>query len=350
MNKNTDTLTIINYNIRSFRKNSDLFLPIVQKCSPHILVFTETWFSKDSQSDIYNYIPYHITRTSQKSGGVSVFVRNDLNSSGVDQFSYVSVNIEVCTVKIISQTEIFFIISVYRPHHGTVQGFTTELEAILSNDIFRNKRCFLQGDFNIRLDIDNPENSSFIECMRSFHFYPVITKPTRFPPNGMGCPTCLDLMWTNSLNMCCSGIVSFDLLDHLPTFLQVPLNIGNYSSDSGLLKVHFRVNNNVNREKFSERISNYDWTSIITNDINESVSNFMTTLNNLYCQSFPLKTKNVSRYKNMNPWFSDEIEELVKKKSTYFYLLRNGFVTKNKNNNFKNRVKSAITNGKKILL
>ena len=347
VNKNSDKLTIVNYNIRSFRKNADTFLPILQKCCPQVLVLTETWFSKDYQSDIVNYNSHHITRTLQQSGGVSVFVRNDLNSSIVDQFSYVSENIEVCTVCIKGQTEVFFVISIYRPHHGTVQGFTNELELILNHDTFRNRRCFLQGDFNIRLDLNTAENASFLECMRSYHYYPVINQPTRFPSNDIGCPTLLDLMWINSLNLFNSGIVMFDILDHLPTFLQVPFSTGNHSCDSGPIKVTFRLNNDINRLIFSENVRNFDWSSTTTNDLNESVTNFTTALNRLYCKSFPLKTKTVSAKKNMNPWFTSEIEDLVRKKSTYFYMLRQGFITKIENNLFKNKVKLVILNAKK---
>ena len=77
-------MNILNYNICSFHKNSNHFLPIVEQSKPHVLVLTETWFTKDYHQSIVNYNSYHTIRSSRASGGVSIFIIDDIKSRKID--------------------------------------------------------------------------------------------------------------------------------------------------------------------------------------------------------------------------------------------------------------------------
>ena len=48
----------------------------------------------------------------------------------------------------------------------------------------------------------------------------------------------------------------------------------------------------------------------------------------------------------MNPWITPELNTLINQKSVYFELFRLGIVTKRENNNFKNKVRTAINKAK----
>ena len=109
ISQDNNFLNILNYNIRSFHRNSNLFLPIIGNSKPHILVLTETWFTEDYHPPIVNYEAYHSIRSS-RSGGASVYVLNNLNSRKIDDLSYVNENIEVCTVEINLHIEKLFVI------------------------------------------------------------------------------------------------------------------------------------------------------------------------------------------------------------------------------------------------
>ena len=343
---NINSLNLINYNIRSFYQNSNYFLPLVAESMPNILILSETWFTSDYQDNIQGYESFHVVRSNRRSGGVSVFTRNDITAKKLDRFSYASDNIEVCVVEANISEQFYYIIAVYRPHGGTISNFTVELEQILSNSLLRNKRCIIAGDFNINLGVSNFANLNFIDSMRSYHMYPVITKPTRFPADDSSQPSLLDMIWTNSLNIFNSGIINFDTTDHCPTFLQLPLYVSNCNNSNELIKISFRVNNDVNRQTFSSRLSEFDWLSIVSEDPDAYTNNFMNALNDLYCDVFPLRTKNVSKKKLMNSWITNEIKDLVKRKSTYFELFRLGAISRAENNNFKNKVKSHINKAK----
>ena len=60
-------LTLVNYNIRSFKHNFSNFISIFDtyESTPEILVFTETWFSSESILEIPNFFDYHTVRESR---------------------------------------------------------------------------------------------------------------------------------------------------------------------------------------------------------------------------------------------------------------------------------------------
>ena len=337
---------ILNYNIRSFNKNANCFLPIIEKSDPHIVILSETWFKDEFQSPITNFNDHHTVRSDRQSGGVSVYVKDTLPSRKVPELSYVNSDIEICTVETKVNGEPIFIIGIYRPHSGTVDAFSGELERVLQNPLLRARRCCVTGDLNICLLQDNHSNTQFVNTFQSHHYFPVITKPTRFSATDNHLPSLLDHIWYNSLNIFESGIVSLDLTDHCPTFLQIPLlNLDSVDNNDNV-KITFRLNNQRNRERFRQKVSDFDWASLSSNSIDLYVDNFSKKIDDLYCSSFPLKTKYIPKRKAMNPWFTHDLSELIKKKSTYFELYRLGAITKEENNRFKNKVKSKIDKAK----
>ena len=337
---------ILNYNIRSFNKNANSFLPIIEKSDPHIVILSETWFKDEFQSPITNFNDYHTVRSDRQSGGVSVYVKDTLLSRKVPELSYVNSDIEICTVEIKVNGELILIIGIYRPHSGTVDAFSGELERVFQNPLFRATRCCVAGDFNICLLQNNFNNSQFVNTFQSHHYFPVITKPTRFSPNDNHLPSLLDHIWYNSLNIFESGIVSFDLTDHCPTFLQIPLPNLDSVDNNDNVKITFRLNNETNRDCFRQKVRDFDWASLSSNNIDVYVEKFSKKLDDLYCSSFPLKTKYIPKRKAMNPWFTPDLSELTRQKSTYFDLYRLGAITKEENNRFKNKVKSKIDKAK----
>ena len=348
MGDSSSMFSVLNYNIRSFQKNSDAFVPVIDKSLPSVLTLSETWFTDDFQAEIPNYNSYHSIRSFRNSGGISIYTHNSYNSKKIPELCYISENIEICTVEVKLGNDSMYVIGIYRPHSGTVDGFIHEIETVLCSPIISNRRCCLSGDFNINLILENSNTNRFIECLHSYHFYPVITKPTRFPPNNLCPPSLLDHIWYNSLNINFSGILSYDLTDHCPTFLQLPFLNSNSNKEKSNVKITFRVNNQTNRNIFRQAISDFDWATIVSTDINQYVKNFTDKLNQLYCSIFPVQTKFIPRHKVLNPWFTPALGELISQKSTYFDMFRLGAISKEENNRFKNKVKATIQKAKSL--
>ena len=348
MNSSEQYFTIYNYNIRSYFSNStSFFSSFVDETSfPDIYVLSETWFRRDNTMNIQGYKSYHTVRESRRSGGVSVYVDSKYFSSQIGNYSYANDTIEVCSIKLNipnSNLEIY-VIAIYRPHSGSVDGFISCLNQILNS--IGNKLIYVVGDLNLDLQKSTPDVRNFITNMQSYHFIPTILKPTRFPANQTSSPSIIDHIWVNNLSTHFSYIVMSDFTDHLPCVIRSILPTPRYRNDSSY-KLRFRCKNENNHSIFSDNMEQFDWSSIHDEELNCHVSNLIEKLNEIFCKSFPIKTKIVTRKRAINPWINSRVNTILKAKSLYFQLMKSGIIGIDENNIFKNKVCSLIRKIKK---
>ena len=127
-------VTLINFNIRSYHANSDAFFCIFnEKNLPDIFVLTETWFSNDNTLNLHGYSSYHTIRNTRRSGGVSVFVKNSLESYIIQDLCLCNDSIEICSVNVIINNSTKTILGVYRPHADSPENFILSLNNIINN-------------------------------------------------------------------------------------------------------------------------------------------------------------------------------------------------------------------------
>ena len=91
MNHGYHSLNVINYNIRSYNSNAEIFFALCNSLSvtPNVIVLTETWFNDDNIQCPLNYRGFHTVRDG-RSGGVSVMVADCFTSFKIDKLSPVS--------------------------------------------------------------------------------------------------------------------------------------------------------------------------------------------------------------------------------------------------------------------
>ena len=140
----------------------------------------------------------------------------------VSDLSFYNETIEICTVKVVLSNCTKFILGIYRPHSDSVENFNHVISNILNNRILANKSLFIAGDLNINILNDNSISNSFINNLNSYHFIPLITKPTRFSTTALN-PSLLDHIWTNELTQLTCGVILTDVTDHCMTFLRYPV-------------------------------------------------------------------------------------------------------------------------------
>ena len=136
---------------------------------PDVFIFTETWYDGYTPTVIPGYVDYHSVRDG-RSGGVSLFIKNQIHSSKIDAHSYTNEFIEICTAKISFNDRNLYICGVYRPHSGSIDNFTTALELNLNNNIFVNAHCVFAGDFNANLRSSDVEVDRLVHMMQSHHY------------------------------------------------------------------------------------------------------------------------------------------------------------------------------------
>ena len=93
---------IVGYNIRSFNANFSSFQSIFSsKNQVELFSLSETWFKPHNISQIPGYNSYHTLRNIlTRSGGVSIFVKNTIESIQLKEISFSNSNIEICSAKV----------------------------------------------------------------------------------------------------------------------------------------------------------------------------------------------------------------------------------------------------------
>ena len=340
-----DFLTMLNFNIRSFHCNSVSFFSTLSQCVyPEIFVFTETWFKRDNCAEIPGYRSFHTCRSTARSGGVSIYVEDRYDSYSIPEFCYADESIEICTVCVHFNGAKNFIFGIYRPYSGTVENFICSLTNILNNRKISNKPSFILGDFNINILDSNHFSENFVNSLHSLHFLPVIDKPTRYSDRSAA-PSLLDQIWYNRFSYHDSGIIDLNVTDHCPTFIRLLCETKSKNLSESV-KVTFRCFDEICHLKFQRNLDNFDWLSILSSDVNQYTENFISAINDLFCKSFPMKTKIISKSHLNCPWMNGNLKKLVKAKSDYFHLYRLGVISEVQNNSFKNKVNRIIRDSK----
>ena len=176
---------IMTYNIRSFHKHKDEFHSMMRtpKSYPHILILAETWFSPDYFDTLASFTAFHSFRSTRKSSGVSVLIRNTFPSRLLSNLSFVDNDIEVCTVEVAIKHLKLIVIGVYRPNDGNLDKFMAHLRNIFQSTSNRQTRYLVLGDLNINLLSESSSVTNFIDFMSSYYFLEYMTVPTRFEDN-----------------------------------------------------------------------------------------------------------------------------------------------------------------------
>ena len=348
-------LFLVNYNIRSFHANTDSFSTLLSsfQMQPNFIILTETWNTHNTinMCSLENYYGFHTYREgpNARGGGVSIFSRDNLSCSKITELSLCNENIESCAIKINFGGKFILILALYRPPRGSKELFISSLETLLNHATVRHSdSTIIGGDMNLNLlDVNCPLVNQYKNLLQSYRTLPVISKPTRFSSNASTAPTLLDHICFNSLANYRAGILDFDLTDHCPTFMifSSPVVVNRNLNQTNVIR--FRLHTEQFFAKFAENLEATNWDYIIsTDDVDQKFEFFTSKLDELYCSSFPIKTKRISRKRMNKPWLNQRILRLIKEKSDYFKLFRMGIISSRVNNSFKNSVNKTIQSAK----
>jgi hypothetical protein len=151
-------ISLLNYNIRSIRKNFDLFLLEYERnnIDADVIVLTEVWIYQ-CETDFYkNKIPgytgYFACDDTNRAGGVAIYVRNttcraivigDHQSQNVNSFNYLELKCEA-----LKENHVFYLIAVYRsPSDHDLNAFVNAASTLL--DLYAASDVVWTGDINI---------------------------------------------------------------------------------------------------------------------------------------------------------------------------------------------------------
>ena len=330
---------VMNYNIRSFAANSTGFAAFLDtlKNRPKVLILTETWMTTDltNYSNIDGYNACHTVRKHRRSGGVSIYCSEDISMSHVKHLCQSNETIESCVVKLTFGKQQYVIVAVYRPHSNDIDSFSQSLDFVLNDPEIAGMPTIVAGDMNVNLLSDvSASIGTYITNMHSLGFLPVITKPTRFPNGSL-----LDHVWINYLGSYSSGIITFDLTDHCPTFCCFPVS----QKGNDKVRICFRSHKAPHIDMFINSISQTNWDFLHKfTSVDEKTDAFISKLDSVYCRSFPLQVRTVGRKRLEKPWLTPALLESVRKKARYFKLYKEGLISESFNKNYKNKLTSLL--------
>jgi len=340
--------TIINYNVRSFNANGLEFCTML--CSlaalPDVIILTETWLNQASAPlcNIDGYVSHHCYRDGGIGGGVSILHRDYINGIKMQDMCISGAILEMCAVKITIDTRTVFFLGIYRPPAASIRDFNEELSRHLHTPVLMRKTTVVAGDININLlQCDNNYVQDFVNNMRALNFLPTITKPTRFPSSDLLTdPSLLDHIWFNGLVEYRSGIICFDVTDHFPVFLSFNFSV----KCDDKIKVSFRCHLPENVECFRRKLQLYRF-NLANASVSMNTERFIREIMTMYYESFPIRNKFVTCKRLQKPWLTAKLIKCIRNKSVYYKLYRLGIISREVNNEYRNRVTRLLRDAKR---
>jgi hypothetical protein len=167
------------------------------------------------------------------------------------------------------------------------------------------------GDYNRNLlnAHNHLPTNDFIEANFSHSLFPVIDKPTRITATTA---SLIDNIFINSTEIANSksGILLWDVSDHFPVFY---IHFETEKSTEVQYRTG-RIHNTKNKAKFSEILSNIDWSQVTDiYDTQLSSSIFHETLTKAYNDAFPITRTRIG-YSNRLEWLTPGLKRSISTK------------------------------------
>ena len=343
--------SIFNLNIRSYFANQDKLTAFMNSLTvePKVIVLSETWLTEINKDfcNLDGYSAFHTIRGGgRRSGGVSILINHAITCKKIPEFCFANNILESCVVELVFDKTVLVIFAVYKSCNSSTEQFNRIFSESLNNEYFKNKNIVVLGDMNLNLlNLDDAGVREFVCTMQSLKFLPCLTRPTRYPNLSQNC-SLIDHIWINTLDHFQSGIITYELTDHLPTFLCLPFL--NREDSCSKIKIVFRNHNTNFINNFLTRLEYFDWREILLeNDVHLKWSKFSETVNFIYTDTFPLLTKYISKKRLNKPWLSSGILKSVRTKAYYFKLVKTGRFSQIRYRSFCNILDSVIRKAKK---
>ena len=319
----SDKFSLLFYNINSLSKNLDNFYSTIlnEPYKPKLLAFCETKLDPNFEN-LYSIPGYSniFNSKNSNSGGLALFVEENIKCEIVNHFSYMYEFIESLCVEIILGNETFVVCVIYRRPGSDFDQFMVKYKEILRN--FSNKKCIICGDFNLNLLSFDYSNTieSFVNVNFENTFYSLINKPTRVTSHSA---TVIDHIWCNFVNnsMLTSGILLTDVSDHFAPFVRIFMD--HETNEPNVMASYTyrnwdKLENNLFKDKLISELLKYDFDNDDL-DIDTSLNALISSITLAIDDICPLKSSKSNNNKHKpKPWITPELKKLIKDKNKLY--------------------------------
>lgn len=303
-------ITVLSYNIRSMRENFEFFIMQFgpKNVMPDVIILTEIWIFENEVNNfkIPGYKSFHNCNQSYRSGGVIIFVLEDLScsesviDSNTADMLHITINFDTFSLSVLA---------IYRLHSHTIFSFINELQNILYE--IKSKNLLLIGDLNICILENTTINSDYISLLSSFGLDSLINTPTRITRESK---SCIDHAFFRSRDNFehTSGSIELGITDHLAIFcaIEIPEVIIKKSLDITTKKIDYERLLNILRAN--------DYNSVfIQTDVNLAYNKLSGIIDSAILQSTDVKQL-TRRYNKLKPWMTKNLIKHIEKRKLLY--------------------------------
>ena len=350
-----NSFNFIHLNINGCATNHNSFLAFLSACKVKydVIALTETkvYSNNDVAYAIDGYDCLSTYRDTQNDlgWGLKLYITKSLRFSELKNLTLANDSFESLFVKItLKKNTSFYFGVIYRMHATNITTFNECFESQILNKLPRNEKIYITGDFNI--DLNNTEDNTvkaFVDVMQNKMFLPCITSPTRVNmAHGIATRyTLIDHTWSNCSLPISSLVIHVNISDHYPISSSVSI-----PDAKNLIKISFRDFSQENVNKLENQLPQLLGTLCMAHDQNPNfaTNSFLSLLNDILTNFFPIKHKQIGIRRIMSPWINQEIRGYLNRKHQIYKMYKNGRVTLNYYNGYKNLLTEGLRLAKQV--
>ena len=362
-NLNNNSLNIFHNNARSIMKDGKLneyeMLFKALNNPFKILIFTETWLTKDKEDmcKFQGFSPIHLLRPTDlntdfkvRGGGISIFVHNSIQYQHRSELDVILPYMECCFIEINFNNKKYLIAGIYRIPNTEINDFIDKFNEIIE-PLKASSEVIILGDFNINFLTNDEYKNSFELCLQSNYLVPTILAPTRIATktlqNGqqVTTKTLIDNVFINPNITHQSGLIETFISDHFPIYTSI--NEIKFDRESKKV-IKYRLETENSKRKFRLAIIRSHMDNNQYDNAKEDFTNFNETFNKLYNRYFPIFTKTITPKDEAKPWISDILLNQMKIRDKLYKLATRNVIDikiyKDFRNILTNRIRRAKAN------
>ena len=280
-------LSMVHYNVQSLANKVDLIEPELTNFD--IISLTETWLNDSISNEDLTFnefqIPFRRDRVGDSHGGVIVYVKRDIPCKR--RIDLEIINVECIWVEISLHNKTVLIGTFYRPPNASPIVLSDIENSIgLASDT-GIAEIVVMGDFNLNM-LNQHTQTKIKDICQTFNLAQIINEPTHYTETSSSIIDLILVRNVRSVEM--SGVNEPFLLQdvryHCPTYVI-------FTFIKPVFKSFLReiwLYNQGDFNSLRQHITDYNWETVKSRDVNIYASNFTNTLINLAKDCIPHKT------------------------------------------------------------
>lgn len=312
-------LKILHLNIRSLRNSAHLLQlrELTNNRKFDIITISETWLNTTVTSGevgIDGYKLFRLDRLHKSGGGVCAYVRKELKTKVLKDFSYISDrNFHQLWISVqLRKLKSILVCIVYRPVDCPLSFFEDTLKPNYTQALALNKPIVILGDLNCDgLNVNCIGYKAMSKFLVEMNLKQTVNAPTRITATTS---SLLDVILVSSPSLVrSSGVINMPISDHLPVYAELKVKIPKPLPYT----ISTRSYKNYNSNLFSSDLaSNADDLLSIFNgsDVNAKLDTFNTFFLSTLDSHAPIKTIKIRN--RPCPFVTSEIRQLIKSKKS----------------------------------